>query len=462
MTDTQRLTQFLAALRYEHLPPAVVAKTKALFIDWLGCVFAAANQPEVKRFTDFATQMGADQGVCGLLIGQQRQSPYFAALIHGAAGHALEQDDLHNGSVLHPATVVFPAALAAAEDLAASGQAFIEAVVVGYEAGIRIGEFLGRSHYQIFHTTATVGTLAAAVAVGKLHGFNAEQMAHALGNAGTQAAGLWAFLVEGADSKPLHSAKANADGLLAAYLTAQGLKGAQNILESPQGLGAGLSRAADASRLADGLGKRWALLETSLKLHACCRHTHPAADAFLQVRQAQGLRATDIAAITCYVHQAALDVLGKVTKPTSVHQAKFSMGTVLGLLACHGEAYLSTFEHYALTSPQVAEVAARVTMVLDPEIEAAYPKAWRGKVLVETVTGERYWGCIDAPKGDPSEAFNAHDLSQKFYRLVAFSGVLTEAQATRLMLKLSHLNDYASMRGLIHHLIQEPKESIHE
>lgn len=107
--------------------------------------------------------------------------------------------------------------------------------MAGYEAGIRIGEFLGRSHYRVFHTTATVGTLAAAVAVGKLMDFDRERFVDLLGSAGTQAAGLWEFLRDAADSKQLHTAKAAADGLLAAYLTADGLSGARHILEGERG-----------------------------------------------------------------------------------------------------------------------------------------------------------------------------------------------------------------------------------
>ncbi|WP_191864320.1 MmgE/PrpD family protein, partial [Pseudomonas viridiflava] len=102
---------------------------------------------------------------------------------------------------LHPATVVFSAVLAAAQDRGKSGRELLLAAVAGYEAGIRIGEFMGRSHYRIFHTTATVGTLAAAVAVGKLLEFDREQFINLLGTAGTQAAGLWEFLRDAADSK---------------------------------------------------------------------------------------------------------------------------------------------------------------------------------------------------------------------------------------------------------------------
>ncbi|CAM5246293.1 hypothetical protein SSTU70S_06699 [Stutzerimonas stutzeri] len=131
--------------------------------------------------------------------------------------------------------------------------------MAGDEAGIRIGEFLGRSHYRIFHTTATVGTLAAAVAVGKLMDFDQQQFTHLLGSAGTQAAGLWEFLRDAVDSKKLHTAKAAADGLLAAYLTADGLTGAQNILEGEQGMAAGMSKDAIRARcrIASAAAGRW-------------------------------------------------------------------------------------------------------------------------------------------------------------------------------------------------------------
>ena len=94
-------------------------------------------------------------------------------MANAAASHVAEQDDVHNGSVFHPATVVFPPALAVAQALGASGRELLTAVVAGYEVGIRVGEFLGRSHYKVFHTTGTAGTLAAAAAVGRLLGLDA-------------------------------------------------------------------------------------------------------------------------------------------------------------------------------------------------------------------------------------------------------------------------------------------------
>ena len=448
MNNTHALAEFLAGLRYEDLPTTVVEYTEELFLDWLGSALASQNRHPIPLFQRYARRMGPASGKSRVLVDGSSTSAYFAALVNGASSHLVEQDDLHNSSVLHPATVVFPAALAAAQELDKSGRELILASVAGYEAGIRIGEFLGRSHYRIFHTTATVGTLAAAVAVGKLLGLDSRQFVNCLGSAGTQAAGLWEFLRDAADSKQLHTAKAAADGLLAAYLTADGLTGAQNILEGEQGMAAGMSSDADPSRLVDGLGTRWALCETSYKFHASCRHTHPAADALLGLMQREGLKHGDIAQVTTRVHQGAIDVLGRVVVPQTVHQAKFSMGTVLGLIAVHGKAGLVEFEEFALSDAAVSAFREKVSMQLDGEVDGAYPRRWLGRVDVLTTDGRQLHGAIDEPKGDPGNGLSRAELEDKFRRLLAFAGQRSESEADRLVQaswrlhQLSNLDDF--------------------
>ncbi|MFF7708843.1 MmgE/PrpD family protein [Pseudomonas sp. NPDC007930] len=449
MNHTPALAAFLADLSYPQLPEAVLDRTEELFLDWLGSALAGAGAHPVPLFERYAERMGPAGGDARILANGRATSAYFAALVNGASSHLVEQDDLHNSSVLHPGTVVFSAALAAAQALDASGQQLIVAAVAGYEAGIRIGEFMGRSHYRTFHTTATVGTLAAAVAVGKLLGFDQGQFVHLLGSAGTQAAGLWEFLRDAADSKQLHSAKAAADGVLAAYLTADGLTGAQNILEGEQGLAAGMSQDATPAKLSSQLGERWALLETSFKFHASCRHTHPAADALLRLMQREGLGHEQVASVVAHVHQAAIDVLGRVQVPSTVHQAKFSMGTVLGLIAVHGSAQLLEFRDLALSDPRVAAFREKVSMQLCPRIDAAYPAQWLGRVSVVSTDGRQLECAIDDPKGDPNNTLSRPELEAKFQRLLAFAGQRSPAQAEALIAQAWQLRQARSLRELV-------------
>jgi 2-methylcitrate dehydratase PrpD len=221
-TRTTELAAFAAKLKFDAIPAPVLRKAEDLLVDWFGSAIAGHGARPVETIAGFAAAMGpvlaAGEGAAELLVRRTFTSPYFAAMANAAASHAAEQDDVHNGSVFHPATVVFPVALALAQARGATGRQLLAAAVAGYEVGIRVGEFLGRSHYKVFHTTGTAGTLAAAAAAGNLLGLNAAQMQHAFGSAGTQSAGLWEFLRTGADRKQLHTAHAAAAGLMAACL----------------------------------------------------------------------------------------------------------------------------------------------------------------------------------------------------------------------------------------------------
>jgi 2-methylcitrate dehydratase PrpD len=426
----QSIAQFAATLQFDAIPASVARRCEELMLDWFGSALAGKGVRPVEALEAFAADMGPATGPSEVLVSRRTTSPLFAAMVNAASSHVAEQDDVHNGSVFHPAAVVFPPALAVAQAIGASGKELLIASVVGYEVGIRVGEYLGQRHYKIFHTTGTAGSLAAGAAVGRLLRLSPEQMLNALGSSGTQAAGLWEFLRDAADSKPLHTAHAVATGLTSAYLAARGFTGARRILTGDQAMAAGMSTGADPERLTDRLGRRWALAETSFKFHASCRHTHPAADALLQVMRESALKPEDVRHVTARVHQAAIDVLGPVTDPQTVHQAKFSMGRVLGLIATRRSAGMSDFERF-FRAPETAEFAEKVSMAFDPEVQAAYPERWIGKVEVETVSGRRLDGRVDEPKGDPGNTLSRAELEAKALGLAEFAHSATPEEMVR-------------------------------
>jgi 2-methylcitrate dehydratase PrpD len=426
------LARFASQLQFEDIPKDVISRAEDLLVDWFASTVGGKGSKPVEVITQFAQSMGpvsqpAIAGSAEIIASRSLSSPFLACLANAAASHVVEQDDVHNGSVFHPGTIVFPAALALAQAKQLSGREFLTAAVVGYEVGIRVGEFLGRSHYKIFHTTGTAGTLAAAATVGRLLKLNPQQMLHAFGSAGTQSAGLWEFLRDAADSKQLHTAHASATGLMSAYLAQAGFTGAQKILEGVQGLAAGTSTDANPEKLIDRLGSRWCLAETSFKYHASCRHTHPAADALLQVIQKHAVKMADIDRIETLVHQGAIDVLGPASDATTLHQSKFSMGTVLALICKFQFAGLDEFAKH-FNDPEICALRNRVSMILDPEVDKAYPQRWIGKVKVYLKNGQVYEGRVDEPKGDPGNTLTRAEIKEKALRLAAFSGGATESE----------------------------------
>jgi 2-methylcitrate dehydratase PrpD len=442
------LAEFAATLKPGDIPEEVMRRGEDLLVDWFGSAVAGKGATPVEILTRFVEQMGPTNGPSEILVHRSSSSPYLAAMSNAAASHVVEQDDLHNSSVFHPATVVFSPALACAQALGRSGDEFLTAAIVGYEVGIRVGEFLGRSHYKTFHTTGTAGSLASAAAVGHLLKLSPEQMLHAFGSAGTQSAGLWEFLRDAADSMQLHTAHAAGTGLMAAYLARDGFTGAQHILEGKQGLAAGMSSDADPSYLVDRLGTRWASAETSFKYHASCRHTHPAADALLHTMQSNRIQAHEIDRIVTHVHQGAIDVLGPVTHPTTIHQSKFSMGTVLAIIAHYQFAGLQEFaDHFS--DPEICTLRDRVTMELDPEIDAAYPKRWIGKVTVILKDGRQLHGRVDEPKGDPGNTLSRTEITDKALRLAAFSGGATPLEMTNAIDALWNIRNQTKVGFLL-------------
>jgi 2-methylcitrate dehydratase PrpD len=449
---SKALATFVSELKIGDIPQEVIARTEDLLVDWFGSAIAGKGSRPVETMTQFAQNMGgfntANPGSAEILINRQSSSPFLAALANAAASHVAEQDDVHNGSVFHPGTIVFPASLATAQTIGASGEDLLVAAVAGYEVGIRVGEFLGRSHYKTFHTTGTAGTLAAAAAVGHLLKLNPTQMLHAFGSAGTQSAGLWEFLRDAADSKQLHTAHAASTGLMSAYLAQSGFTGAEHILEGKQGLAAGMSSDADPSKLIDRLGSRWTIAETSFKYHASCRHTHPAADALLQVMLTHRLKPSDIAKVETLVHQGAIDVLGPVTDPATVHQSKFSMGTVLALIAHYQFAGLQEFDQH-FRDQAICAFRDRVTMILDPEVDSAYPQRWIGKVKVYLNSGEVLEGRVDEPKGDPGNTLSRAEITDKAMRLAAFSGGASPTEMSAAIERLWNIRKQSKIGMLI-------------
>jgi 2-methylcitrate dehydratase PrpD len=128
--------------------------------------------------------------------------------------------------------------------------------------------------------------------------------------------------------------------------------------------------------------------------------------------------------VTAHVHQGAIDVLGPVVDPQTVHQAKFSMGTVLGLIAQYQRAGVNEFETSFKDDP-IAAFCDKVDMALDAEVDQAYPARWIGKVTVETSDGRVLQGRVDEPKGDPGNTLSRPELEEKALRLAQFSGGAT-------------------------------------
>ena len=178
-----------------------------------------------------------------------------AALINGTAAHTVEVDDIFKDAIYHPGAPTIAAALAVAQETSASGLAFLKAVTVGYEISTRIGTALGRTHYQYWHNTGTVGTFGAAAAAASLYGLSAQSFTHALATCATFAAGLQQAFRMDSMSKPLHSGRAAEAGVAAAQMARASITGSLDVLDGDSGLGRAMSNGPDWTSVLSTLGQ---------------------------------------------------------------------------------------------------------------------------------------------------------------------------------------------------------------
>lgn len=224
----------------------------------------------------------------------------------------------------------------------------------------------------------------------------------ALGTAGTQAAGLWQFMLDASHSKQVHTGKACSDGIFAAYSARDGLLGPRDILEGPCAMGLVLAPGRkDPDAINQKLGVDFAVLSSSFKWHASCRHTHPSVDALLNLMQRHSITFDDIDSVVARTYQAALNVLGLSGSGETVHQSKFSMGFVLAVAAKNGQAMISDFTEEALKDSSLRDFQKRVTMEFDPDIDREFPEKWQGTVIVTCNSGETFSESVQYAKGDP-------------------------------------------------------------
>lgn len=409
------LTRQVARLVARPVDAATRRAAARHVLDWAGTVVAALPTDEGRILTRLAST--GPPGPCRA-AGVGDRDPMTAAFTNAGLAIVLEMDDVHRAARLHPGDCVIPAALACAQATGADAPRFLDAVVRGYEAMIRIGEAMGAAHYRFWHTTATCGPFGAATAAAHLLGLGEDGLVHALGTAGTQAAGLWQCRLERVMSKPVHVGRAAQAGLLAAQLADLGLTGPAAILEGPLGLFAATAPGADPFAVTRPAGA-WELTRTSLKPWAACRHAHSAIDAALGVRARAG--ADGLGEVVVRTYRDAI-TFADCPHPRTCEEAKFSLQHAVAYTLVHGEPGLDAFAPAAIADPRVTALRQRVRLEPHHDLDRAYPAHWGAEVSAGTGAGPVTVMRSDA-LGDPEMPMSDAMITAKARTLLAVGGL---------------------------------------
>ncbi len=410
---TRRLARFIVADRAEALPLPVREHAVRTFVNWLGCAVGAARHEAVdaamRALTPFQGKAQAT------ILGRgARTDILHAALFNGISSHVFDFDDTHLKTVIHPAGPVASAILALAESRPGgrkvSGRDFIHALALGVEVECRIGNAVFPAHYDVgWHITGTAGVFGAATAAGKLLGLDEQRMVWALGLAATQPVGLREMF--GTMTKSFHPGRAAQNGLTAALLAAAGYTSSEQGIEAKRGWANVTSTARDYGEILDGLGERHESLLNTYKPFACGIVIHPAIDGCIQLRNAHGLKAADIATIDLAVHPLVLELTGKRTPRTGL-DGKFSVYHSAAVAIIAGRAGEIQYSDAAVHDAETIGLRDKVTATID---ERMSPDACRivvtlndGRVLEQFV--EHAIGSVARPMGNAEIAAKFADL----------------------------------------------------
>lgn len=355
---TQALVDAVQGIRFEEIPDDALEAARHCLLDFLGVALAGAREPLTEILVrEVVRGEGASQA--GLIGRPERATRQSAALVNGAAGHALDFDDTHTAMGGHPSVPVLPALLALAEGSGATGRDLLAALVAGVELECRLGLLAGGGHYAAgFHATGTLGTFGAAAACAHLLRLDEEAWLHAIGLAGTQAAGLKSGF--GTMAKPLHAGRAASAGLLAATLARGGFTAQPAILEVAQGFAATHACAEPSAAALERQPAHLLIRDTLFKYHAACYLTHAAIEAAGQLRAEHGLDPEKITAVEVEVNPALFAVCN-IQEPTTGLEGKFSLRATTAL-ALMGEdtSDPETFSDAAMLAPRLVALRDRV------------------------------------------------------------------------------------------------------
>jgi 2-methylcitrate dehydratase PrpD len=363
------------------------------------------------------------------LIGTGERLPApSAALANGTLAHALDFDDTHLPSVLHPSACVVPAALAAAEAADASGLDLLRAVAIGDEICVRLGMagYDPEARNSIFfdkgfHATSICGALGASAAAGVILGLRSEAIADALGIAASMGAGIIEANRTGGSVKRIHCGWAAHSGLVAAHLASHGVTGPPTVLEGRFGFfNAFTNGRFQKAAIVDGLGDRWELDRVFYKPYPANHFTHAGIDAALALR-ARGLDPAEVVRIELGVAEPTLRTIAEPAsqkaRPPTPYAAKFSGPFTVAVALLGGSGLGVGHEDFTAETtedPEHLRLAGLVECHADPEATEVFPHQFPAVLRVTTRGGSVWDERVRHNRGGPDNPLTREELTAKY------------------------------------------------
>ena len=446
MDTTRQLAQFIANQSYSDIPPDVRGLAKYTIIDTLGCCIAGYT--EAREECEWVVNLIKDLGgtpESSVFMNGFKTSPPFAALANGTMTHSIDFDDTHMGSISHFSASLVPTVFSLGERVGADGPRLLEAFVLGFEVGARVGRQMMPSHYKFWHPTSTFGSLASVAAASKILELDEVETEYALGLAADQAGGLRYCIDKGDYSKSLHPGFAAMKGVMLALLVKKGANGPKGILEYPTGFCHAFSEGPGIEKIASGLGDPYELTSNGLKAYPTILISHAAIQAVLELMEEHGVEDPDIAKISLRTPRTAKGQ-GQNYHPETPLAARLSIPFCVALAVADKKISLTQFSRERLGDPQITDLMNRIEIEEDGTLNEQYPETLASVVEMEVRGKGILKNQVIYPKGNMKNPLSEDDIIDKFRRLCSVS--IKKERCEEILQRLLYLDKSDSVQPL--------------
>lgn len=439
-------------ISFPELPKSVVEKACLLVLDHLACSLLGMQMVQFDPILDIALQIGGIEE--STLFGRKRRMPaLLAAYCNSQASMFLDYDDTYDG---HPGSTVIPVALALGERFGSSGQDVIEAIVCGYEIGIRIANAIKPTPQQqrAARGLCTWQTFCSAATAAKLMKLGTDPFAMALSHVPlhTPVPSVYGWGFEGGKVQWLKNnyGWGCMGGILSAELASKGFFANQAILDGPTGFSsmAGSDRF-DKEALEDS--STWFIEEVHLKPYSSCRHIQGTLDAVSNLQRKTKWRIDELESIEIETFWTVVDSFGGM--PSSEFDIPFSAPMCVSLLLHGIPTGLQWFKRSHLNDESICSTARKVTLIEWKEATDLFSRVQRefwSKVRFRSISGQVVEEFVAIPLGDPRNPMSIDSVKAKFKETVPFIGDFNAEAIIRMVLE--DLSEQVSITSLMKYL----------
>ena len=346
-----------------------------------------------------------------------------AVFLNGFAAHVLELDDGHRHGMIHLGASIVSAVLDVAKKEDLHSDDVLRGIVMGYEVAVRCARAIQPGHKERgYHVSGTCGTIGSAMGIAFACNYNKEQMKSTLACAVSGAAGVLEIQEQASEMKPYNVGRAAIAGVVAAQVGELALLGPDDILGGKRGFLATLTDTPKPEFLTDFSNNDYAIMGIYQKVHAACRHCHPAIDATIDMRNDLDLKPDQIDKIEVHTYKLAVGSHDH-TQIMGISSAKLSTPYAVALAIVKGSAGYADYNETNLDDYWIKNLTRKVSVIEDENLTAQSPAVRGARVTIYLKDGNIYEAPCLYPKGEPEHPLTQEELEEKFRGLALYGGL---------------------------------------